>query len=158
LPLVPVAAIGAAWVVAVVTAGLPATRAAMAVAAVAVVLACVAVPTLRREAHREGELYAELDGARREVASWLDANAPAATSVVVSPDYRELALALDRPVLPLSYTSDPDVLLDEATAGTHLVVAHLFGSRLATVDTLLGAHGDRFVLVHQNERFDVYRT
>ena len=77
----------------------------------------------------------------------------------MSPDYRELALGLDRPVLPLTYTSDADELLDEAAAGTHLVVIRgLYGSREQVVGALLGAHGDRFELVHRNERFDVYRT
>ena len=62
-------------------------------------------------------------------------------------------------MLALPYTSDADELLRVATAATHLVVARgLYGSRQEVVDRLLAASGGRFELVHQNERFDVYRT
>jgi hypothetical protein len=157
LPLVPIAALGAAWLVSVVARPVP-PRLGAAVASVGVVaVAAAAVPTLRDEAHREGELYAGLHRARAEVAVWLDANAPAGSSTLVSPDYRELALELERPVLPLPYTRTPDELLAAAARGTHLVVARgLYGSREVVIGTLLDAHGGRFELVHQNERFDVY--
>jgi hypothetical protein len=159
LPLVPIAALGAAELVSLLARPVP-PRLAAAVASVAVVAAAAAaVPDLRAEADREGELYAGLHRARADVAVWLDEHAPAATTVLVSPDYRELALELRRPVLPLPYTGDPDDLLDAAARGTHLVVARgLYGSREVVVGALLRTHGSRFDLVHQNERFDVYRT
>jgi hypothetical protein len=148
LPLVPVAALGVAGIVARIRA--PAPIVAGAVAALVV----LAVPTFRDEAHREGELFAELDAARRDIAAWLPAGA-----TPVSTDYRELATVLPygTAVHPLSYTSDPGALLDEAREGTHLVVVRgLYGRREQVVATLLTAHPDRFELVHQTARIDVY--
>lgn len=157
LALLPVAAVGAGTLAAAAAdrlrlAAVPATGAAVTAVAALVV---AAVPALDAEATREAALYRRLDGARREVAAWLDVEAPGA--VVVSPDYRELATVLGPPVHPLPYTSDAGDLLADALAGTHLVAYRgLYAQRDQVVDTLLAAHGDRFELVHANDLVQVW--
>lgn len=150
LPLVPIAAVGVGAVAARLR--VPVVAAAAGVAAVI----AVAVPAFRDEADRQGDLYAELHDTRADVATWLEGNG---ASTPVSADYRELALELDRPVLPITYTSDTDVLLTEATTGTHLVVLRgLYGQRDELYARLLTAFPERFELVHANDRWDVYRV
>lgn len=148
LPLVPVAALGVGGLVARLRVPAPAAAAVLAA------LAALAVPAFRDEARREGELFAELDAARREVAAWLPSGARP-----VSTDYRELATVLPHGsvVHPISYTSDPAALLAEARRGTHLVVVRgLYGRREQVVATLLDAHPGAFELVRQTPRVDVY--
>jgi hypothetical protein len=166
LPLTPLAAVGAGAVVAgllwAARRGLrERTATALTAAAVCVALASyalVAVPKLGRAAAEDGERYGRLEAATAEFVAWADGRIPAGERIA-SVDYRELSYRLDRPVLPVRYDRDPELLLgDTAGAGAQWFVAlrGLYGRRAGLADTVVGAYPDRFRQVWTNGTVDVY--
>lgn len=175
LPLVPIAAVGFGWGVAHAAgelAGRPRDRLAPPPApsawrwwglAVATVVALGAfatwsLPYLSRQADAEQTKWTALHTDTADAADWLRDNV-AAGERIASFDYREFARRLDRPVLPLGYTSDTDALL-AASAGCGAdylaVVQGLYAQRDALADRLVGAFPDRFRRAYTNERVTIY--
>lgn len=143
-PLLPLAAVGAGAVVALLRRH---TNAAVAAVA-AVALLAVQIPrgwqqvtatTATTRDHLES-FQATTD----ELAAWT-ATELGRDETLASLDYRELAFRLDRPVRPMSYTTDPDVLLAQTAGADWLVVLEgLTPRRVPPVRALLTTYPDRF--------------
>ena len=166
LPMLPLLAVGAAVAVAVASGRLPAvpgrwwTRLPAALLLLPLVVHVpVAVAEIRRDEaaqeQRLDELYAAMAGLR----TWAQAEL-GPDDVVASMDYRELAYRLDRTVLPIPYTTDPEVLW-EATGGAgadYLVsLRGLYGDREGIVDALVSDRPARFRKVYATDRVLVFR-
>jgi hypothetical protein len=95
---------------------------------------------------------------RQTAAGWVGANV-GEDEVIASFDYRELAFRLDREVLPIGYTSDPDDLWAQtggADADWVVAVRGLYHGREARLRDLLTAWPEAFELVHAEGRLEVY--
>lgn len=144
LPLVPIAAVGAGAVIALVR-----RHAHAAVAAVlAVGLLAVQVPRgwqqLTATTERTREQLQTFHDATDRLQAWADRELPP-SATLASLDYRELAFRIDQPVVPMPYTTDPDVLLAQAAQADWLVVLEgLTPRRRPPVQALLSAYPDRF--------------
>ena len=91
-------------------------------------------------------------------AAWGAANIPAG-DVIASFAYREVAHRLDRPVVPLGYTSDLVSLLDEADgAGARwlVVMPTLYRARGQLEERFVAAFPERLRLVHDTPTVDTY--
>ena len=176
LPLVPVAALGAAWIVREVgtISARPATsdsplegasdsaRPSSHRAEVAVSLAFLAVLVLSSwsavadRAASASETLPRQHEALDVLAVWADAEL--ADAEVVSFDYREVSRRLDRDVQPIGYTSDPEALLAQIGDADYLVVLDFYAKRNAQARALLDAYPERFTEVMSDEAVTVYRV
>jgi hypothetical protein len=155
IPLVPVAALGVAWVVRTVVA-----RGWPSVALGAVVLAMLTVssyPALvdRSEAGREA--LAGHHAGLEELDRWASEEL-SPDDRLVSFDYREISHQLDRRVDPISYTTDPAALLAQVDHADLLIVMDIHPRRSSQAQTLLDAYPDRFEeAALEASDVDVYR-
>lgn len=91
-------------------------------------------------------------------ASWAATNIPVG-DVVASFAYREVAYRLDRPVLPLGYTSDLESLLEDAdAAGARwlVVMPSLYRARGQLEERFVAAFPQRLRLAHDTPTVDTY--
>ena len=165
LPLVPLAAVGAAGALgrlATVAAGRRrwAGTALVATVAAAALVAQVppAVARIRAEKIGERRNLSELEAAVDDLRGW------AATHIapgddIASFDYRALAYRLDRRVLPLGYTTDPQALW-AASGGRGadwlISIRGLYARRAGLTEALVSAYPDRFHKVYATQRIVVY--
>ena len=155
VPLVPVAAIGAGWLVRVVT---HRRKASLVVAAGAVaVLAVTSFPALQERGEAAQAALTRQHAALGELRAWA-AEDLGAGEELVSFDYREIARVLDRPVQPIGYTSDPEALLEQIEGADHLVVMEFYPERITQAQIVLEAYPERFEPVHETENLEVYRV
>ena len=154
LPLVPVAAIGIGWVVRSLSWRRTWSLLAGLVVTGVLVAGSVSVVADRGETARA--TLPEHHEARETLEAWA-ANELGPDERLVSFDYREVARALDRPVDPIAYTSDPDALLAQVEGADHLVVMKLYGKRTAQVRELLEVHGERFEPELDAGELEIYR-
>ncbi len=159
LPLLPLAAVGvgvaAAWVFRV------APRAVGAVVVVAALggLGVANGVAVRREAAAEAAMLASLHAATQEAVHWIDHNVER-DEPIASLAYRELALRLDRPVLPLGYTSDTAALWSASGgrgARWFVNLTTLYPRRARHARRLVAAYPDRFERVFRNDEVAIYR-
>jgi hypothetical protein len=151
LPLVPVAALGAGWLAqAIGRAGgrvIPSrVLGLVAGAAIVAALAAVSLPRVAAAGEESRERFPREHAAVDTVAAWArdhDVDDGAAASM----DYREIARVMDRRVLPIGYTSDPDGLWAQVEDADHLVVLDLYGKRTRQVEILLETYPERFTPV-----------
>ncbi len=180
LPLVPLAAVGAAgllgWIRAVVAPSDPGTPGRIPPgggrvpgwAGTAVVVLVVAgalgwhVPSalarIRAEKVAERRDLSELEASVADLRGWA-ADHLSRDDAIASFDYREIAYRLDRPVLPLGYTTDPQALW-AASGGRGadwlVSVRGLYARRAGLTDALVSAYPDRFRKVYDTQRIVVY--
>ena len=144
LPLVPVAAVGGGAAV-----GLLRRHTTTAVAAVAAVaLLAVQVPRGWQQLNETSDAtrahLETFNATGDELAAWV-ATELGPGEVIASLDYRELAFRLDQPVQPMSYTTDPDVLWEQAAGAEWFVALEgLTPRRRPPVQALLTAYPERF--------------
>ena len=155
IPLVPVAALGLGWLVRVV-ARRPAPSLAVAGVGVAILVGTSWSALVERAETAQTALtrqHAALD----ELRTWAEQNLDA-DDEVVSFDYREIARELDRSVQPVSYTTDPEALLEQIAGADVFVVVEFYPKRTAQAQIVLDAYPDHFEPVLQEENVDVYRV
>lgn len=165
LPLVPVAALGAGWLVrelsAALTAGArPRVRQGVALLLGGAVLAALVVTSWSAVVTR-GELaqerLARQHAALDTVAVWADAEL-ADDEVVVSFDYREVARRLERDVQPFAYTADVGALDRMLGDADWVVLVDFHHRRNQQLGLLLEAEPDRFEQVVEGEGVGVWRV
>ena len=176
LPLVPLAAVGAAgllgWVARAAAGGVEAGRMEASgrrrwvggalVAAVCAAALMVQVPPalarIRAEKIGERRDLSELEAAVGDLRGWVGAHV-APGDEIASFDYRALAYRLDRRVLPLGYTTDPHALW-AASGGRGadwlVTIRGLYARRAGLTDALVSAFPDRFRKVYATPRIVVY--
>ncbi|HVL04254.1 MAG TPA: hypothetical protein VM386_07450, partial [Acidimicrobiales bacterium] len=157
LPLVPLAAVGVGWLAAGAARRL---GSAGAVAAVAVLGAYVvnSAVGLRTDVATERARVGAVADDTEEMVAWGRTHIPE-EEVIASLAYREIAYRLDRPVVPLGYTTDVDQLWDQAVAADArwlVVMPSLYGSRGAIEERLLAAFAGRLRLAHDTPTVDTY--
>lgn len=158
LPLVPIAAVGAGAVVALLRRH---THAAVATA-LALALLAVQIPRgwqqLTATTERTREHLQTYHDTADQLAAWA-ATELGPDEAIASLDYRELAFRLDQPVVPMSYTTDADVLLDQAEEAEWFVALEgLTPRRVPPVRALLRAYPERFEEARTFGRARVYRN
>ena len=157
LPLVPIAALGVGWLAARLTRSVP--RVGPAVVAVAMALFLVTSGLrLSSDAEREEAAVGPVAADTALATAWAEANIPAGEAIA-SFAYREIAYRLDRPVVPLGYTSDMDELWRTALEGDArwlVVMPTLYGSRGALEQQFVAAFAERLRLAHDTATVDTY--
>lgn len=157
LPVLPVAAVG----VALVASWLSRLR----IVGTAIVVAALAAFTwwggvwLASEAEADATDLAEVHAAMDDLATWIRQEVPP-TDTLVSFDYREVARATDRTVLPLAYTSDMEALRDASIgegADYLVVIRDLYPRRERLAYRLIAAYPDAFRIVYDRPRVEIYR-
>lgn len=144
LPLVPVAAVGGGAAI-----GLLRRHTTTAVAAVAAVaLLAVQVPRGWQQLNATSDAtrahLETFNATADELAAWA-ATELGPDETIASLDYRELAFRLDQPVRPMSYTTDPDVLWEQARGAEWFVALEgLTPRRRPPVQALLTTYPERF--------------
>jgi hypothetical protein len=101
----------------------------------------------------------ELHSSTADLAQWVDRNIPA-EETIASFDYRELTLRLERPVLPMAYTSDVNELwaMSGGRNAEWLIVTSLvFDLRAEYAQDLINAFPTRFWDAYEDDAFTVYR-
>ena len=157
LPLVPIAAVGVAWLSAAVMRLLPPVGTALVGLAVVVFLVSHGRQLERDAAYEEawlGAVAADTDA----MAAW-GAGAVPEDDVVASLAYREVAYRLDRPVVPLGYTSDlGELMADADAAGARwlVVMPSLYRARGEIEAGLVTAFPERLRLAHDTATVDTY--
>ena len=162
MPMVMVAALGVAAGVKMIQRVRPA-----ALTAVILLMAAVGIGVLDLNNRDRVEAVAARD--RTTHTTWTDnvaalddwaaANIGADESIA-SLDYRELAYRVDRAVVPLGYTRDPEALLDEIAQGDaewFIRLGGLFGRRTSIAQGLLDARPELFELVFESSGLEVFR-
>ena len=94
-----------------------------------------------------------------ELVEWCKANVPE-NERIASPDYREVMLRLDRPVTPLSYSSDTQMHIAQLERAdvTWLVFSwHIYPLRGTYAKSIADALGERARLRYKNDSFEAYR-
>lgn len=115
---------------------------------------------VRRSAESEETRIGAIADDTAEAVAWSEANIPEG-EVIASFAYREIAFRLDRPVVPLGYTSDLDVLLEEAdAAGARwlIVMPALYGRRGALEKAFVDAFPERLRLAHETPTVQTYEV
>jgi len=154
LPLVPVAALGAGWVVRTVAPRMVASL-VVGVGVLAVLLATSVGPLGDRQQQAADEFavrHRALDQLEGWAAEALDGQQ------VVSFDYREVARRLDRDVEPVAYTSDPDALWEQVQGADVLVTMDFYAKRTRQVRVLLETYPDRFEPLLETPEVSAYRV
>jgi hypothetical protein len=128
---------------------------------VLLVVSHIAINTvnLRRQAGEQTQARAFMHSRVGELVEWCRANVPEGERIA-SPDYREVMLRLDRPVLPLSYSSDAQMHIAELERGDvkWLVFSwHIYPLRGTYAKGVVDALGDRASLEYENDSFEAYR-
>jgi len=114
---------------------------------------------LRRQAREQTQARAFMHSRVGELVEWCRANVPE-DERIASPDYREVMLRLDRPVMPLSYSSDTRMHIAELERGDvkWLVFSwHIYPLRGTYAKGVVDALGDRASLEYENDSFEAYR-
>jgi hypothetical protein len=157
LPLLPIAAVGVAWLgAAVVRRAAPIGTALIALAAVAFLVS--SGRQLERDAAAEEAWLGAVATDTEAMAAW-GVGAIPEDDVIASFAYREVAHRLDRPVVALGYTSDFAQLMAEAdAAGARwlVVMPSLYGARGRLEAGLLAAVPERLRLAHDTATVDTY--
>jgi hypothetical protein len=175
IPLVPIAALGAGWLVRLATdhlserrsgtdadvdARVDAARQRWASLAVGGVITALLVATSAAAVVDRGEAGAErlaqqhaaMDRLETLVAQELEGER------LVSFDYREVAHRLDRPVAPLSYTTDTRALLDQVGDAEAVVMVDFNARRNGQLALLIEAYPERFDPLLEDAHVAVYRV
>lgn len=171
LPLVPIAALGAGWLVRVVTdprggeghdGALEQDRPAGAWASLAAggVVTALLVASSWGDLVDHGEAAADRLASQHAAMEQLEtfSDPGFAEARLVSFDYREVAHRLDRPVQPLAYTSDTDALLEQVGDADYVVKVDIHHVRNRQLGLLLNAEPDRFVPLLDEPSVAVYRV
>jgi len=158
LPLLPIAALGVAGAVA---SGLRSRARVVGPIAVLLVIGHIAVNSanLRREAGEVEQARAFLNSRFGQAAEWCKAHIPESEKIA-SFDYRELMLRLDRPVVPLRYSSDAKMHIAqlEREGVKWLVLCwHIYPLRGSYAKSIVDALGARARLEYGNDSCEVYR-
>jgi hypothetical protein len=157
LPLVPIAAVGVAWLSAAMARRVPLVGTVLVWVAVAGFLVSHGRQIERDAATEEawlGAVAADTDA----MARWGTGAIPE-DDVIAAFAYREVAHRLDRPVVPLGYTSDLAQLLAEAdAAGARwlVVMPSLYRARGELEVGLVAAFPERLRLAHDTATVDTY--
>lgn len=157
LPLVPLAAVGVGWLAAGAARRLGTAGAVAAVAVLAAYVVNSAVGLRTEVAAEQARVGAVADDTEAMV-SWGETHIPEGEAIA-SLAYREIAYRLDRPVVPLGYTTDVDELWDQAVAADArwlVVMPSLYGSRGAIEERFLATFADRLRLAHDTPTVDTY--
>lgn len=157
LPLVPIAALGVGWLTARLARAVPVVGPAVVVAALALFLATSAI-RVEGDGDREEAVVGPVAGDTAVATTWAGTNIPEGEGIA-SFAYREIAYRLDRPVVPLGYTTDMDDLWWTATEGDAqwlVVMPSLYGSRGALEQQFLATFDDRLRLAHDSLTVDTY--
>ena len=162
LPLLPLAAVGVAGAVARLQSLTPPwpVVGSGAVAAVLAVTVVAGGVRARGEAVSDGATYGRLADGTAELAAWAAAEVPS-TDVLASLDYREIAYRLDRPVLPLPYSTDDAELLRRMRAGDaswFVAYRDVYRRRSAVTRQLVRAQRDGLELAYRNDAVSVWRV
>jgi hypothetical protein len=157
LPLLPIAAVGVAWLgAAVVRRAAPIGTALIALAVVAFLVS--SGRQLERDAAAEEAWLGAVATDTEAMAAW-GVGAIPEDDVIASFAYREVAHRLDRPVVALGYTSDFAQHMAEAdAAGARwlVVMPSLYGARGRLEAGLLAAFPERLRLAHDTATVDTY--
>jgi hypothetical protein len=153
LPLVPVAALGAGWLVRMIAER--GTRSLLAGGLLVALLVATSSAAVADRGDRARDELARQHAALEELERWADQELGDGERLV-SFDYREVSRLLDRTVAPIGYTSDPDALLDQIGDADRLVVLDLYGKRTTQADVLLREHGDRFEVLVDGDDLRVF--
>ena len=163
LPMLPLAAVGVAHL-----AGLAARMPHRVARPAAVAGLCAALAVhgvigfgeVAEGADSEALTYTAFHEHTVEAAHWASHNI-GNDAVVASPAYRELTERMgDRPILPVSYTTDPDTLWAEtggAGAEWFVNLTRLYPRRARVGRTLVRAFPERFEKVFENTDVAIYR-
>jgi hypothetical protein len=130
-------------------------------ALVLLLLSHIAINTvnLRRQAREQTQARAFMHSRVAELVEWCKANVPE-NERIASPDYREIMLRLDRPVMPLSYSSDTQMHIAELERAhvKWLVFSwHIYPLRGTYAKSVVDALGERASLKYKNDSFEAYR-
>jgi hypothetical protein len=129
------------------------------VAAAAVVLFLVtSAIRVEGDGDREEAAVGPVAADTKLATMWAETNIPAGDAIA-SFAYREIAYRLDRPVVPLGYTTDMDELwrvVEEGDARWLVVMPSLYGSRGALELEFLASFADRLRLAHDTATVDTY--
>lgn len=135
-----------------------AVTAATVVVSLAAFGAWSAQRVLADAADEEVEL-AEVNASVAASLDWISANIPEGEPIA-SLDYREFTWRLERTLIPVRYTSDPEELWAQ-TGGSgaewFVAIRGLYNAREARTRELLSAYPDRFEEAYANERVEVWR-
>ena len=146
VPLVPVSALGAGWLVRVLTDRIRSPLAGPLVgAAMVATLVATSLPAAVERGVAAEERLARQHAALEVLEGWATAELDAAQQLV-SFDYREVAHHLDREVAPLAYTEDPEVLWSMVAQvdADAVVMVDIHHARNRQLRMLLDAYPDRF--------------
>lgn len=157
LPLVPLAALGVGFLAAAAV-RLSRPIGVTVVAAALAVFLWSGAAQVRRDAAFEHANLAAVAADTAATATWAERHIPDG-EVVASFAYRELAYRLDRPVVPLGYTSDLDELMaaaDRAGARWLVVMPPLYQARGRLEEAFVAAFPERLVVVHDTPTVDTY--
>jgi hypothetical protein len=119
----------------------------------------VNLASLRKEARDQCLAREFLNTRFAQLTEWCSANIPEGDAIA-SFDYREVMLKLDRPVLPLGYSSDANVHIAQLERGNvkWLVLCwHVFPPRGTYAKGVVDALGPRASLRWKNDSCEVYR-
>ena len=170
IPLVPIAALGAGWLVRLATdhlatprqgagADVDGVRQRWASLAAGGVVAALLIATSFGAVVDRGEAGADRLATQHAAMERLESFVAQELNDerLVSFDYREVAHRLDRPVEPLSYTTDTSALLDQVGDAEVVVMVDINARRNRQLRMLLEAYPDRFVPLFEEPDVAVYR-
>ncbi len=169
IPLLPIAAVGAGWLVRVVSdrwvgllpdrgGGVVVQRVSGLLAGGAVVLALIVTSWsgVVSRGDDASERLAMQHAALERLEEWADASL-GADEEIVSFDYREVSRRLDRDVQPLAYTSDPAALRAMVGDADVIVMVDFHHTRNRQLELLLQAEPERYEQVLTGEGLGVWR-
>jgi hypothetical protein len=158
LPLVVIAAAGVGGVARWLVDRAGAIGAVVVVGALSLFLVGSAAQ-VRADAAAESAALATVVDDMRAMTTWGAAEIPEGEAIA-SFAYREVAYRLDRPVVPLGYTSDLDTLLaeaDDAGARWLVVMPSLYGARGQLEQRFVAAFPERLRLAHETSTVLTFR-
>ena len=162
LPMVPLAALGVARLAAAAREPRTNIPRAAATAAVCLALGVHGLVGLSQVANRnaaEAATFGALHENTAEAVQWARRAIPA-DQAIASPAYRELTGRMQRPVLPVSYTTDPAALWDQTGgrgADWFISYTRLYPRRARLGKVLVRAYPDRFEQVFRNDDVAIFR-
>jgi len=114
---------------------------------------------LRIQAGEERQAREFLHSRVGDLVEWCRAHIPE-SEAIASPDYRELILRLDRPVMPVPYSSDTQMQIARLQRGDvkWLVFCwHIYPLRGTYAKSIVDALGERASLRYRNDSCEAYR-
>jgi len=114
---------------------------------------------LHRQAGEDEQAKAFLNSRFAALTDWCRANIPV-DEKIASLDYRELILRLDRPVMPLAYSSDTGMQIAQLERGDVkwlILCWHVFPLRGTYAKHIVEALGQKASLKYRNDSCEVYR-